>query len=120
MKDQPIKIFGDGKQTRDYVYVTDTARGIVDAFEQNLPNGEIINLATGVETSIVEIAQKLCKLLGKDPKKYIKFVEARPGELARSCGDYSKAAKIFGWKPKVNFDEGLKFAVDWFKQNPAK
>lgn len=114
LNNKKIQIFGDGKQTRDYVYVTDTARGIADAFEKNLQNSEIVNLATGVETSIVDIANKTCNILGKNTKD-IEFVKARAGELRRSCGDYTKATKLLGWKPKVNFDEGLKKTVEWFK-----
>jgi dTDP-glucose 4,6-dehydratase len=112
-----IRIFGDGKQTRDYVFVKDTARGVADAFEKDLPNGDVVNLATGVETSIRDIAEKLCKLAGKDFKETVEFIAARPGEVSRFCGDSSKAKKVLGWEPKTKFDEGLAVTFDWFQKN---
>ncbi|MBI4298469.1 MAG: SDR family NAD(P)-dependent oxidoreductase [Chloroflexi bacterium] len=112
---EPIRIFGSGNQTRDYVYVRDTARGIVDIFDKDLPNGEIINLATGVEQSIKDIAEKICSLSQKDPAQWIKFDPGRPGELVRSCGDYSKAKGLIGWEPRTTFDEGLKETFQWYK-----
>ena len=111
---QKIRVHGDGNQTRDYVYVKDTVRGIADAFQTNLPNGEVINLATGVETSIRDIAVAACKLTGKDPQEYIEFVKDRPGQLMRSCGDYSKAKKLLDWQPMVPFNKGLSLTFDWY------
>lgn len=66
---QKIQVHGSGNQSRDYVYVRDTVRGIADAFEKNLPSGEVINLATGVDTSIRGIAVAICRLAGKQPEK---------------------------------------------------
>jgi len=117
---QKIQVHGDGSQTRDYVYVKDTVRGIADAFEQSLPNGEVINLATGVETSIREIAAATCRLTGKKPEEFIEFVKDRPGQLIRSCGDYSKAKRLLGWEPTVPFDQGLSLAFDWYLKNPSQ
>jgi len=114
---EKIRIFGDGKQTRDYVFVKDTARGVADVFEKDLPAGEIMNLATGVETSIRATAEKLCKLANKDFAETVEFIDARPGEIIRSCGDFSKAKKILGWEPKTYFDEGLAITFDWYKKN---
>jgi dTDP-glucose 4,6-dehydratase len=114
LDDQKIQVHGYGNQTRDYVYVKDTVRGIADAFERNLANGEVINLATGVETSIRDIAVAACKLAGKDPEKYIEFVADRPGQLMRSCGDYGKAKRLLGWQPTVPFEKGLALTFDWY------
>jgi dTDP-glucose 4,6-dehydratase len=109
-----IQVHGGGNQTRDYVYVKDTVRGIADAFEKSLSNGEVINLATGVETSIRDIAVAICKLAGKDPEKHIEFVEDRPGQLMRSCGDYTKAKRLLDWQPTVPFEKGLSSTFDWY------
>lgn len=68
MNNKKITIFGDGNQRRDYVFVKDTARGVVDAFEKNLKQGEIINLATGKDISINEIAKEICIIAGKIQK----------------------------------------------------
>jgi len=117
LDNKKIKIFGTGEQTRDYVFVKDIARGVVGVFEKDLSSGEIINLATSKETSIKEITEKLCKLANKDFDETVEFVEARPGEIIRSCGDYTKAKRILNWEPKISFDEGLAITFDWYKKN---
>lgn len=117
---QKIQVHGNGNQTRDYVYVRDTVRGIADAFEKNLPSGEVINLATGVDTSIRDIAVAICKLARKQPEKYIEFVKDRPGQVMRSCGDYSKVKTLLGWEPTIPFDEGLRSTFGWYVRNASK
>ena len=101
-----------GLRNKDYVYVKDTVKGIANAFETSLPNGEVINLATGVETSIRDIAAATCKLAGKDPQEYIEFVKDRPGQLMRSCGDYSKAKRLLDWQPTISFNQGLSLTFE--------
>ncbi len=118
LQGRKISIFGDGEQTRDYVFVKDTARGIVSAFEKNIPSGEVINLATGVETSIADIANEIADLAGRS-REWIEFVPGRPGELIRSCGDAAKAKKLLGWKPTVDFDKGLRIVFDFYKNQIA-
>ena len=116
LKGERMKVFGGGEQTRDYVFAKDTARGISDAFENTtLANGEIINLATGLDYSIMQIAVRIAELTGKAPKEAIEHVDGRPGELMRSIGDSSKAKALLGWVPTVKFDEGLKITYDWFR-----
>lgn len=117
---QKIQVHGSGNQSRDYIYVRDTVRGIADAFEKNLPSGEVINLATGVDTSIRDIAVAICRLAGKQPEKYIEFVKDRPGQVMRSCGDYSKAKTLLGWEPTIPFDEGLCSTFEWYVRNASK
>ncbi|MEK6843063.1 MAG: GDP-mannose 4,6-dehydratase [Candidatus Micrarchaeota archaeon] len=115
LKGEKIRIFGDGKQTRDYVYIEDSMKGICDAFEEDLPNAEIINLATERDETVNELAETVCRLAGRDPKQFIERIDARPGELVRSIGDSSKARKLLGWKAKINFEEGMKRTFEWFK-----
>ncbi|MFH1750961.1 MAG: SDR family NAD(P)-dependent oxidoreductase [Candidatus Micrarchaeota archaeon] len=112
---QKMRVFGGGSQTRDYVFVTDTARGIADAFEGAVPNGDIFNLATGMDHSIKELAERIASLSGKTQTEAIENVEGRSGELMRSIGDYSKARRFLGWEPKISFDDGLRITYDWFK-----
>lgn len=115
-----LQLHGDGSQTRDYVYVKDTVRGLADAFEHETPNGEVINLATGIETSIKELAVAVCKLAGKDPGDYIEFVKDRPGQLVRSCGDYSKAKRLLGWAPSLPFEQRLTETFDWYVKHESR
>ncbi len=117
LRGERMKVFGGGLQTRDYVFVKDTARGIADAFEKSVPNGETINLATGKDHSIGDIAIRIATLSGKTPSEAIEHIDGRPGELMRSIGDSTKAKKLLGWEPRVNFDQGLSTTFEWFREN---
>ncbi|MFX0132123.1 MAG: GDP-mannose 4,6-dehydratase [Candidatus Hodarchaeota archaeon] len=112
---KPPLIFGDGKQTRDFVYVVDMAEGIVRALEKDGIGGEVINLATGKEHTIQEVATKIIKYCDIDDV-VPKFVAPRPGELRRSVGDWSKAKKLLNWNPKHSFDEGLMNTIEYIKK----
>jgi len=118
-------INGDGNQTRDYVYVDDVVKANLLFLENKnyLPiqankgivkNKElpIFNVGTGKETSVNEIFNKICQILGKKVKP--KYGQAILGELKRSALDYSKIKKL-GWEPKVDLNEGLIKTIDWFK-----
>lgn len=101
---QPV-IFGDGRQTRDFVHADDVA----SAFALTLKTrgcGSPINIASGKETTILELLEKMCALSGKaaDPE----FKEARAGDILRSCADISLARQKLGYKPSVSMDNGLK------------
>ncbi len=108
--EQPI-IFGDGKQTRDFVYVKDVVRANMIALEKEKEG--VYNISTGEETSVNEIFNYLKEITGKElPEKHGK---AKEGEQRRSCLDYSRAKKELGWKPEYNTKDGLKETVEWFK-----
>jgi UDP-glucose 4-epimerase len=105
-KESPI-IYGDGKQTRDYVYVEDVARAFVAALDA-APG--TYNIGTGVETDANTLAGKLKKLTGFSGE--IRHAAAIPGEVRRSAVDASRAKTVLKWFPKVSLDEGLKRTVD--------
>jgi len=96
---KPI-IFGNGKQTRDYVYVTDVVSANIKAMQKNI-FGEI-NIGTGKETSV----NQLLKLI--DQKAKAEHIKAVAGEVQRSCLDIKKAKKILGWQPKIKLEDGIK------------
>jgi len=108
-------IFGKGNQSRDYVYVTDIANGIIKATLKRGIGGEIINLASGTPVKIKKIAYDILRLTKSKLKPIYK--EARAGEMIRSCGDASKAKRLLGWKINVPFQKGLKQVVDYFKES---
>lgn len=108
---EPLTVYGDGAQTRDYVYVTDVARMNLLATTGELSALRSIddcayNVGTGVETSVTELAQRLARAAGLDAQ--IVQAPARPGELQRSALDVAKAARDLGWRPEVSFDDGLR------------
>ncbi len=115
---QGITIFGDGEQTRDYVFVQDVARANVAASTAALPpagdhDAIAFNVATARQISVLQLAQAVGEALGVTP--VIEFAPARAGELQRSSLDIGKARSVLGWEPKVSFPEGLRAVADWFK-----
>jgi UDP-glucose 4-epimerase len=119
LEDRPLTVFGNGLQTRDYVFVRDVARANVLASTATVPTGDGIdatafNIATAKQTNVLELAEMVGRVMGHKPE--IEFAPARAGELFRSSLDVSKARKVLGWKPEVGFDDGLPQLVDWFRK----
>ncbi|MBA2327638.1 MAG: GDP-mannose 4,6-dehydratase [Actinobacteria bacterium] len=105
-------IFGDGGQTRDFVFVDDVVDAFVRAAEK--AGGLTVNIGTGEETSVQQLFDSMARLAGyKDPAHY---APARLGELQRSALDPGRAAIHLGWKPWTPIDEGLRKTLDWFRQ----
>ncbi len=111
---QPV-IFGDGKQTRDFTFVTDTVEGLIRAGSDEKFIGEAVNIAYGEEVSIKEIAERLLTALGREDLG-VTYQEERPGDVYRHYADVTKLESTTGYKPSINIEEGLKLYVDWFKQ----
>lgn len=109
---KPTKVFGDGTNTRDYVYVED----VVDAFIKaagGAGNGQRFNIGTGVETSDRQLHTAVAE--AADAPDDPEFHEARLGDLKRSCLDISLSAKVLGWQPAVDLEEGVRRTVDYFR-----
>ncbi len=116
---QPLTVFGDGRQTRDYVFVQDVARANVLASTVPLPasadlDAPAFNIATGMERSVLELAQTVGTVLGRTPE--LQFAPPRPGELFRSALDTRKAETVLGWRPEAKFEDGLRELVAWFRK----
>jgi len=109
----PPVIYGTGEQRRDYVYVKDMARGIVEASLMPGLGGEIINLASGMTISINEIAKAVLMVTESELKP--RRIDARPGEVMRSCGDAIKARYLLGWQTETSFIDGLRETVECFR-----
>ncbi|MDR1418019.1 MAG: NAD-dependent epimerase/dehydratase family protein [Endomicrobium sp.] len=112
LKNKEIIVFGDGKQIRDYVFVSDA----VDANIRSLANGknEIINIGTAKPTSVNKLVDLMSKVNGYK-KKAIRRPK-RDGELFKSFLNINKAKKILGWTPKISLDKGIKITMDYFKE----
>ncbi len=103
-------IFGDGNQTRDFVYVDD----VVDALVRASARGEgIVNIGTGVETSVNELYASMARATSFNEQP--NYAPARPGELERSALDVSRAVTELGWQPFTSLDEGARRTLDWFR-----
>jgi len=107
---QPI-INGDGKQTRDYVYVGDLVRASVMALAHD--KSDVFNIGTGKETDVNDLFQMLRQAAGSQLDEV--HGPAKAGEQLRSCLTYARAEKILGWKPEVDLKDGLQMTVDFFK-----
>ncbi|HDD45190.1 MAG TPA: NAD-dependent epimerase/dehydratase family protein [Candidatus Desulfofervidus auxilii] len=112
LKNKPITIYGDGTQTRDWTFITDIIKGIWMA--KDLPAGEIINLCSGKDYSILEIIELLKKITGKDIQ--IQYDKPRLGEVKRMIGDNTKAKNLLGWQPTISFEEGLEKTFNFIKE----
>ncbi|HPP30282.1 MAG TPA: NAD-dependent epimerase/dehydratase family protein [bacterium] len=106
-------IFGDGEQTRDFVYIEDVIKANITMLES--PVTGIFNVGTGKETSVNQIFEYIRKVSGKDVKKV--HTDPRKGEIKRSCLCPDKIAQATGWKAKVSIEEGIKKTFTWFKEN---
>ncbi|MBP1817771.1 GDP-mannose 4,6-dehydratase [Mycobacterium sp. OAE908] len=109
---KPTKIFGDGSDTRDYVFVDD----VVDAFVKasgEAGDGQRFNVATGTETSTRQLHSVIAKAAGAPDEP--EFHPPRLGDLRRSCLDISRARRVLGWTPEVDIDEGVARTVDYFR-----
>lgn len=112
--ESPI-IYGDGKQTRDYLYVTDTARAAIDIYKSNKTRNRALNIASGREVSIDYIIKFIANYLNS--KKEIVYEAERPGDVRRHIANIYLAEDLIDFRSTVSFDEGLIQTIEWYKQN---
>jgi dTDP-glucose 4,6-dehydratase len=111
---KPLPLYGDGLQMRDYQYVLDHCEGIDIVLRQGQP-GEVYNLGTGAETTNIEMARLILKLLNK-PESLIQPITDRPGHDRRYALDCAKI-KTLGWQSKHNFEQAIEATVNWYLAN---
>lgn len=119
---KPLTVFGDGLQTRDYVFVKDVARANVLASTVALPDSVDIdarafNIATSVQRSVLRLAEDVAGVVGREPA--VQFAPARAGELLRSALAIGKAGRVLGWRPEHRFEDGLAELVGWCRERAA-
>lgn len=112
---RPLSIYGDGSASRDFMYVDDICRGIELALNHDVEPGTVAHIATGVETSVAELADACRRVVGQ-PDHPIEFLPPRPGEVDRNFATYDYARDILGFKPTVGLDEGLAHTWDWYQR----
>jgi UDP-glucose 4-epimerase len=112
-RESPV-IYGDGNQTRDYLYVTDTADASVKIYNHKNTREKVINVASGKEISIKEIITLIAEYL--DCRMPIIHKEARAGDVQRHFANISLAKKLIGFKPTVTFKEGIEHTIEWYKK----
>jgi dTDP-glucose 4,6-dehydratase len=117
MSDQPIPIYGDGLNVRDWIYVDDHCRAILLALE-NGASGATYNIGARNERRNIDVAKSVLGQLGK-PQTLMKFVKDRPGHDRRYAIDPSRAESELGWAPRETWDTGLRKTIDWYQANTA-
>lgn len=110
---RPMVIFGDGAQTRDFTYVADTARGILLAGAVEAAVGQTINLGSGHEITINDLAYEVAQAAGR-PGAAVAHEIPRPGDVLRLYADPAKARHLLGFQPRVSFQQGLARLRDWY------
>ncbi len=113
MASRPMTIFGDGNQTRDFVYVGDVSKAVAEVCLSDKGDREVANIGTGKQTSINDLATTVVELCGGGSK--ISHAEARPGEILHSVAAVERAREIFGFEAKVPLTQGLKETLEWAK-----
>jgi dTDP-glucose 4,6-dehydratase len=118
--DEPLTIHGDGHASRDWLFVEDDAEAIEAAISADIDllAGEVINVATGVDISITEIANLVLDGLDKPTSLKI-HVEERLGQVHRHIGSTEKAQQLLGWEARTSFEEGLERTIAWYSENRA-
>jgi UDP-glucose 4-epimerase len=113
---QALEIYGDGTQTRDFIYVGELIRSVRLAATVEGIGGEIFQIATSAETTVQELVDRLLPILVASGIEDVEVrnTEARRGEVRRNYADTSKAERMLGWRAEVDLDEGLHRTVDWF------
>src|SRR5213596_223666 len=120
LQDEQLTIHGDGHASRDWLYVDDDAEAIEAVIEAPVENvaGEVLNVATGIDISVTDIADAVLEALGK-PSTLRTFVTERAGQVDRHIGSTDKMKRLTGWEARTSFDEGLARTIAWYRDNEA-
>ena len=113
VRGEPLSVHGDGSQTRSWCYVDDLVDGMVRVLDNPEGSGRVVNLGNPVETTILEIAEKIVELAGSDST--IEHAPLPADDPTRRCPDISLAREVFGWEPTISLDDGLRRTIDWYR-----
>jgi dTDP-glucose 4,6-dehydratase len=114
-RNEPIPVYGDGRNVRDWIYVEDHCRAVLAALRKGRA-GEVYNIGARNERRNIEVAESVLDAVGK-PRSLIKFVKDRPGHDRRYAIDPSKAEAELGWRPRETWESGLRKTVGWYAEN---
>ena len=113
LTNQPITVYGDGRQTRSFCYITDTVTALMLLIANAKAKGEVVNVGNTQEVTILELAKKIKEVT--KCKSTIEFHPLPKDDPKRRCPDTRKIERLVGWKPNVDFEEGLKRTITWFQ-----
>jgi UDP-glucose 4-epimerase len=113
LKGRQPRIDGDGSQSRDFTYVEDVVRGVVQALDADTVGCEVVNMAYGQRTTVLELLSRLAALAGAEVEPH--FAPPRAGDVKHSLADVSRVTRLFGFAPQVGFREGLRRTFEWYR-----
>lgn len=113
LENKPPMIFGDGTQTRDFVYIDDNINASIKAFELDTTNGEVINIGTGKPTTILDLAEEVINFCGKDGKLKPEFMPFRD-DVRHRFPDVSKMRRLLNYREKTSLKEGIQKTIEWY------
>jgi len=125
LEGRPLPVYGDGKNVRDWLYVTDHCQALLTVLEKGKP-GDTYNIGGNNERQNLEIVETICDLVDervgkldnhKPRRSLINFVKDRPGHDRRYAIDAGKIARELGWQPAISFDDGIRQTIDWYLEN---
>jgi UDP-glucose 4-epimerase len=120
LREEPLTVYSDGKQTRCFTYIDDTVRGTILAATVKEAEGEVFNIGSSRETSVLELAQLIKRLVGSSSEIiHVPYAEAYGPdfeETRRRVPDVRKAEKILGFRAEIPLEEGLRRTIDWFQK----
>lgn len=117
LDDNEVLHLGNVESSRDFTYVTDTARGILLALSEKKAIGEILNIGMGHDIKIKDLGILIAELMGKQIKIETDDTRFRPYDVEKLYCSNKKAEKLLGWKPEVSLEDGLRMTIDWIKKN---
>ncbi|MGN6791426.1 MAG: NAD-dependent epimerase/dehydratase family protein [Streptosporangiaceae bacterium] len=112
---EPIVMYGDGTSSRDYTHVDDISRALRLALTADVPGGTVLHIASGVETTVQELAD-LCKAAAGVPDHPVKHLPGRPGEVDRNFASYDLANKLLGYAPTISREDGIRRTWEWYHE----
>jgi UDP-glucose 4-epimerase len=113
-EERVFTLFGDGQQTRDYIYVTDTVRAALELYKCQQASGQVVNIASGREISIINLKTKIEHVLGRPIP--IRQCDPRPGDVQRHQADITQLKHLINFEPQVSIDEGLVRTVEFYRK----
>jgi UDP-glucose 4-epimerase len=114
LKGEPVIIYGDGSQTRDFTYISDVVDATLSAAEIDEASGEVFNIGYGQEISIKKVLEETFRVLGKEIPDNIEYQKTYGGEFPKTIAENKKAREVLGWKPQIDFSIGLSNFISWF------
>jgi len=115
LKDCPPTIYGDGEQSRDFTYIDNVVEANLLAARVKKTEGQVINLACGDVVTVNEIIDMINEMVGKNVKPI--YTDTRAGDVKHSHADITLAKQVIGFEPVVKFKDGLRLAIDWYRDN---